>query len=100
MINEYDKTNKLISLAEKQQELINHYINEMSVIRGEISKDHVAMLNEINRNQKDITLTMLKTLAALNKTKDLVSTSLLITVIISSVISSLVFVFAFKFIAN
>ena len=100
MINEYDKTNKLISLAEKQQELINHYINEMSVIRGEISKDHVAMLNEINRNQKDITLTMLKTLAALNKTKDLVSTSLLITVIISSVISSLVFVFAFKFITN
>lgn len=100
MINEYDKTNKLISLAEKQQELINHYINEMSVIRGEISKDHVAMLNEINRNQKDITLTMLKTLAALNKTKDLVSTSLLITAIISSVISSLVFVFAFKFITN
>ena len=100
MINEYDKTNKLISLAEKQQELINHYINEMSVIRGEISKDHVAMLNEINRNQKDITLTMLKTLAALNKTKDLVSTSLLITVIISSVISSLIFVFAFKFIIN
>lgn len=100
MIGENEKINKLTSLAENQQELINYYIKEISVIKGEISKDHVAILNEINKNQKDITLTMLKTLAALNKTKDLVSTSLLITAIISAVISSLFFVFAFRFIVN